>query len=67
MAWAQTDLDALETALKAGVRTVVYSDGRSVTYYSLDEMLKLRDAMKQAINTTAGTTTRCTYSSFSKG
>ena len=66
MAWTQTDLDALETALKAGVRRVSYGD-RSVEYHSLEEMLKLRDAMKQTINTAAGVTTRCTYASFSKG
>jgi hypothetical protein len=67
MAWTQTDIDALETAIKAGVRTVSYSDGRSVTYYSLDEMLRLRDAMKQVTNSTAGHTTRCTYAQFGKG
>ena len=66
MAWTQVDLDALETAIKAGVRSVSYKD-RSVTYHSLDEMLKLRDAMKQVVNTVPGTTTRCTYGQFSKG
>jgi len=64
MAWTQTDLDALEIAIKYGVRTVQYRD-RTFTYYSLDEMLKLRDAMKQTISTAAGTT-RSTYGSFSK-
>jgi thiamine monophosphate synthase len=64
MAWTQTDLDALETAIKAGVRSVQYRD-RSETYHSLTEMLQLRDAMKQTISTAAGTT-RSTYGSFSK-
>ena len=66
MAWTQTDLDALETAIKAGVRTVQYGD-RSISYHSLEEMLKLRDVMKQAVNTAAGTTTRCTYAMYQKG
>lgn len=64
MAWTQTDLDALETAIKAGVRNVQFRD-RSVTYHSLDEMLRLRDAMKQTISTAAGTI-RSTYGSFTK-
>ncbi len=66
MAWVQADLDALEKAIKAGVRSVSYG-GDSVTYHSLDEMLRLRDAMRQSINVAAGTSTRCTYAKFSKG
>ncbi|HET6456689.1 MAG TPA: hypothetical protein VFI02_19990 [Armatimonadota bacterium] len=65
MAWIQTDIDALETAIKAGVRHVQYGD-RSVTYHSLSEMLRLRDVMKQTVTVASGTTTRCTYASFGK-
>lgn len=65
MAWVQADLDALETAIKVGARRVEFKD-RAVTYHSLDEMLRLRDAMKQTINTTAGNTTLSTYGSFYK-
>jgi len=54
MAWTSTDLEALETAIKAGVRSVQYGD-RSVTYHSLDEMLRLRHAMRTDVNATAGT------------
>jgi hypothetical protein len=67
MAWTQTDLDTLESAIKLGVRNVQYPDGSAVTYHSLDEMLRLRDAMRQAINTAAGVTTRSTLVSFTKG
>jgi thiamine monophosphate synthase len=66
MAWAQADLDALETAIKAGVRSVSYRD-RSITYASMEEMLRLRDVMKSVVNVAAGSTTRCNYGSFSKG
>ncbi len=67
MAWTQTDLDALETAIKAGVRSVTYSDGRSVTYHSLSEMLDLRAAMTDAIQASSGTVaTRCTYGWYSR-
>jgi hypothetical protein len=67
MAWTQSDVDALDTAIKAGVRSVTYGD-RSVTYHSLSEMLTLRREMKEQVNITAATTTaRCTYGTFAKG
>jgi hypothetical protein len=46
MAFTQTQLDTLETAIADGVLSVQYADKR-VTYRSLDEMLKLRDAMRR--------------------
>jgi len=66
MAWTQVDLDALEAAIKKGLRSVQYPNG-SIVYQSLTEMLKLRDAMQQVVAVAAGNTTRCTYGSFSKG
>ena len=45
MPWSQNDLDALDSAIKKGVRSVTYATG-SVTYHSLAEMLRLRDVMK---------------------
>jgi len=66
MAWTQADLDALETAIKAGVRRVSYTD-RTVEYHSLDEMLRLRAAMTDAIQASAGTAPdRCTYGWYSR-
>lgn len=38
MAWTQADLDALKGAMKSGVKTVTFSDGRSVSYRSIKEM-----------------------------
>jgi len=48
MAWSQTDLDRIEAAIAKGVRSVTYQSG-SVTYQSLDEMLKIRDLMAREI------------------
>jgi thiamine monophosphate synthase len=67
MAWTESDLDALEAAIKQGVREVQYRD-RRVTYHSLDEMLKLRQLMRDEV--TGGTelgNVRTTLASFSKG
>ncbi len=44
MAWTQTDLDTLNSAIANGVTSVRYAD-RSVQYRSLSEMLTLRALM----------------------
>lgn len=64
--WTQADIDALESSIKKGVRTVQF-ENRSVTYHSLDEMLKLLDTMRSAVAQTSGGTSRSTYAQFSKG
>jgi hypothetical protein len=38
MAYTQADLDALKEAMKTGVRSVTYPDGRMITYRSMAEM-----------------------------
>ncbi|MFN3656820.1 MAG: phage head-tail joining protein [Pseudolabrys sp.] len=48
MAWTQSDLDALDSALKRGVKRVRYSSGET-EYHSLDEMLRLRAVMKAEV------------------
>ena len=65
MAWESSDITALETAIKSNVRSVQYAD-RSVTYHSMDEMLKLLDKMKRAVNVSTAPTS-CTYAKFQKG
>ena len=57
MAWTQADLDALEASIKGGVRTVSYAD-RSVTYHSLNEMLKLRMVMQESVSAATAPTPR---------
>lgn len=69
MAWTQTDLDTIDAAILAlvtsGAQTVRFSDGREVTYYSLDELLKARDLVKQTVDGQGGKL-RCTFASFTK-
>ena len=48
MAYTQTDIDALDAAIKNGVQEVAYRD-RTVKYRSLDEMFKIRSLMKNEI------------------
>ena len=42
------DLNALEQALAKGIRRVKYTD-REIEYRSVDEMLKVRDVMRQCL------------------
>lgn len=48
MAFTASDLERLETAIKAGVRTVQFQD-RMVVYNSLDEMLRARAVIASEI------------------
>lgn len=65
MAWTQTDLDVLDAAIKKGILIVRFAD-RMVQYNSLSEMLKLRAAMKDEINTASGSRTAVSFAKFSK-
>lgn len=60
MAWTQSDIDALKAAIARGVRTVS-SQGRTVTYHSLDEMLKALAAMESEVAGTSTSSGRSTY------
>ena len=65
MAWTSTDLEAIETAIASGTSRVKFSDGREVEYRSVPDLLKARDAIKQAIAATAGRT-MATYAKFNR-
>lgn len=65
MGWTQTDLDAIENAIKSGTLRVKYSD-KEVTYRSLDELLKIRDLIKKDLGLSSGVGNRL-YASYSKG
>lgn len=54
--WTSQDVAALEAAIKKGVRSVTYQSG-TVTYHSLDEMLRLLDRMRTDVAAAAGTAT----------
>lgn len=48
MAFTQTQLDALEAAIAAGVK-IYHHEGKRIEYHSLDEMLKVREIMRADI------------------
>lgn len=49
MALTQTDLDAINTALAHGELTVRAANGSTVTYRSVDELLKARKVAQEDI------------------
>jgi hypothetical protein len=61
MAWTQTDVDALKTAVAGGVKSVSYSD-KTVVYHTLTEMLQALQAMEAEVAAGSGETSagRCT-------
>lgn len=50
MAWTQADVDALQAAIAAGrgARSITFSD-QSVTFNSIEDMLKLLSVMQQGL------------------
>jgi hypothetical protein len=54
MAWTQAQLDAIEAAIAGGELTVHFGD-RSVTYRSMDDLLKARAVIKDALASQSGT------------
>jgi len=59
MAYTQTQLDALETAIAQGALSVQFSE-RKVTYHSLAEMERLRNTMRSelGVSSPAGSRSR---------
>lgn len=49
MAWTQSDIDALKTAIATGAVDVTYSDGSRVTYRSLAEMKEILAGMEAEV------------------
>jgi hypothetical protein len=62
MAFSQTDLDAIESAIALGELTVEI-DGKRVTYRSIDELVKARSIITSALQEsgTIPKKTRATY------
>lgn len=54
MAFTQTDLDAIRTAIARGERVVQFAD-RSVTYRSMDELLAAETRISRALASTTQT------------
>jgi len=67
MAFAQTDLEAIQTAIGSGVLRVRYADGREVTYQSLDDLLKAEKRIQGALAGVAGRRNRRSYPGYRNG
>lgn len=67
MAWSQTDVDNLQQAIAdgRGARSMTFSD-QSVTFNSIDDMLKLLSVMQAQVNAGSGGS-RTRYAATSKG
>ena len=53
MAWTTTDLASLDAAIASGVLSVSTPDGKSVTYRSLDDMIRTRQAIADSLTSAA--------------
>jgi hypothetical protein len=64
MAFTQTQLDAVETAIASGELKVMF-DGREIIYRSVDDLLKARNTIKAALQAggTLPAATRVSYAS----
>ena len=70
MAWTQTDIDRLKSAIASGTKTVSYAD-KTVTYQDLDSMLQALALIEAEVNgasasATATASGRATFASFSR-
>lgn len=54
MAFAQSDIDALEAAIATGALKVRYADGREVTYRSLAEMRETLGIVRSSVSGASG-------------
>ena len=63
MAFTLEQLQALENSIASGTKSVTYGD-KTVTYHSLDEMIRLRSLMQRDLQQTRKTKT---IAVFNKG
>jgi hypothetical protein len=56
MAFQQSDLDKLDSAMLTGVRKVIFADGRSTEFHSLAEVRALRADVKAELAAAASQT-----------
>lgn len=68
MAWVQSDLERLETAIASGTLTVRFADGRMVTYASMSDLLRARGVIAAALNAaSAAPVNRSIFAEFDRG
>lgn len=65
MAWTTADLDALDEAIATGATEVRFSDGRTVRYRDLSEMMRIRRLMVNELG--LPTKPRRVYPVFDRG
>jgi hypothetical protein len=56
MAWTQADFEKISSSIASGVKRVEYSDGRTLEYHSISDMLKARDVIKAELAAAADQT-----------
>jgi hypothetical protein len=61
MAYTSTQLSDLRAAIAEGVLQVRFSDGRQLTYRSLDEMRRIEQSMAAELEPTTTVRVRRTY------
>jgi len=66
MAFTQSDIDTLKAAMKSGVKSVTYADGRGVTYRDIGEMQSVLALMQNDVDQAASTPS-ISYASFDRG
>jgi hypothetical protein len=64
--WTVTDVARLERAIARGVLSVRFSDGRTVTYQSVDDLIKALALVRQEVSALTSPTDRVTYGTYSK-
>lgn len=66
MAYTLQQLEALDSAIVQGALRVKYAD-KEVEYRSLDDMIRLRNMMRQELGMSGGIASRRKLGEFSKG
>ena len=66
MAYTITQLEELRAAIAEGVLQVRFSDGRQLTYRSLDEMRRIEKSMAQELGTGTNGIIRRVYFGMSR-
>jgi radical SAM superfamily enzyme YgiQ (UPF0313 family) len=66
MAYTITQLEELRAAIAEGVLQVRFSDGRQLTYRSLDEMRRIEKSMAQELGVGTGGFIRRVYFGMSR-
>lgn len=66
MTFTVNDLNAIETAIASGELTVI-SEGRQVTYRSMLDLMRARDAIRKDLQQTGALTKKKRFSFISRG